>query len=85
VLCGHCGHGSEAEAALGELRDCPLAPVAGDPGVDGVRHVRVRMAGEHRDLGGGQAVLERGRDERMAQVMQSDRLEELAPSARHCP
>jgi hypothetical protein len=40
------------------------------------------MAGERRDFGGGQSLLERDRDERVAQVVQSDRLEPVPVQTR---
>lgn len=63
-------HGrSPAEAAVGKLRERLVAAVAAEAGVDGERHLRVAVPGEHRDLlRRREALLERDRGERVPEV-----------------
>jgi Short C-terminal domain len=72
--CEHCGHESAPEAPLGQLRGCLLAALVGQAGIDPKRDLCVRVSGKCGDLGSGQTAIESDRDERMAKVVQPDRL-----------
>jgi hypothetical protein len=69
-----CSHESGAEAAGRQPLAEPCGLSLDEPGVDGRGHARVRVPEQPRYLNVGQPERERVRGERVAEVVQADRL-----------